>query len=102
MTQMTDLYEIIKRHLELKDNWYNNPYMPKEKVEALIHDLQGLFQKVATNYRSEGQQEMLCGISTFIAEVLEDKKKEVKLGWDREIRINSYIKWCDRMGIYKK
>lgn len=93
MTQMTDLYEIIKRHLELKDNWYNNPYIPKEKVEALIRDLQGLFQKVSSEARAEGQEEMICGISVFINEVLEEKKKEIKLFGLKEQFTTSAIRW---------
>lgn len=90
---MTELYEIIKKHLELKDNWYNNPYMPKEKVEALFQELGALMSDTYKRGKSDGQQEMICGISLFINEALDAKKREIGLFGLKEGFVTSHIRW---------
>ena len=97
---MTEVYEIVKEHLELKDNWYNNPYLPKEKVEALLQALAALMTQTHHKSKLEGQKEMLVGLSIFMNEVLDAKKQEI--GLRDEQSVSSYIKWQEKFYGTKK
>jgi hypothetical protein len=86
-------YEIIKRNLELKDNWGNNPYMPKEKADALVKELQGLVANAYKMGKNAGQKEMLVGTSELFNQIVEAKKEELNLRSDEADSIQSYFKW---------
>jgi len=91
-------FKIISDHLELKDNWGNNPYMPKEKFEALLKELQEHVSQTFKTGERHGEMLALSKLSMAHSKFFEDAKKDAGLK-DTEIESTSrYLKWLETFG----
>lgn len=88
-----NIFNILKKHFEFKDNWGNNSYMPKEKLDALQKELEAYSGKRYKDGLREGNTNMLVGIEELFESIVDHKKKEVNLSSDQHDSIKSYFKW---------
>lgn len=88
-----NVFDILKKHLEFKDNWGNNPYLPKDKVDALQKELEQLATERYNSGLREGNINILVGIEELFNKIVEEKKEELKVNNDRFDTIKSYFRW---------
>jgi hypothetical protein len=71
-------FKIVSEHLELKDNWGNNPYMSKEKLGE-----------------KHGESLALSKLSVAHSRFFDEAKKDAELK-DTDIESTSrYLKWLE-------
>ena len=93
MDSAQSLYELIKKHLQFTDNNYNGPVLPKDKATEFVKELQAFVSDTYKLGKSNGQKEMLCGLSELFDNITDEKKNELNLR-DNEVRsIKSYFNW---------
>jgi hypothetical protein len=93
MNLTQEVFNIIKKHLEFRDNWGNNPYLPKDKTDALLKDIEKIVYEAYNAGKYEGQSETVCAFREMFNSAVDEKENELKLNWERKQSIVSYFKW---------
>lgn len=93
MSTHQEIFELIKKHLEFKDNWGNNPYMPKEKADALLTELQSIVGKIYEQGKAHGAKEAMVKLIEDFKDCTQNRKDEFKFGAGEWESIRSYYNW---------
>ena len=93
MNIIPETFNILKRHFELKDNYGNNPYMSKEKFEALVKDIQDMVSQAFQLGEKHGQLLELSKMSIVHKQFFDQALKEADINPDQIQSTSQYLKW---------
>lgn len=93
MDIISKTFDILKQHFQLKDNWGNNPYMPKEKFDAVLKDVQAHVSEVFRLGEKHGELLALGKLKAAHEQFFKTAIQDAEVKDEHVQNMSRYLKW---------